>query len=130
MALNYFTKTYKNLSKDFEPRNNPVDLWKDLFTYSSNLNGNWLLSKRIFYDCIVPTAEKNPLQFAKWVKKMVEKSGMKIKSRAEFIEAINYLRKIKNTNNNEEVKIALYYLLDSGLEEPTYALRALNNNNV
>lgn len=123
MGLRYFT----NNSKSFNLRNNPVDAWVDILNYSSNLPGNWMLSKHIFYTCIVPTAEKNPALFAKWIREMVRKSGTKIKSRSEFLEAINNLRKIKGKTHNDEVKKALYYLLDSGLEEPTYAQRALNN---
>jgi len=133
MGLGYFdgfNKNFGSFSENFESRNNPIDVWKDMLTYSSNLNGNWLLSKQVFYNCIVPTAEKNPALFARWIRIMVKKSGKKIKSRSDFLAAINYLRKIKNSKNHREIKRILYSLLDSGLEEPTYAFNALGNETV
>ena len=122
MDLDYFN----NYSGNFKSRNNPIDLWKDMLTYSSNLNGNWLLSKQVFYNCIVPTAEKDPVLFAKWINKMVKKSGVKIKSRADFLEAINYLRKSKHPRNHDEIKRVLYYLLESGLEALPEVQRLVN----
>jgi len=125
MGSGYFNRD--NFSENFEYRNNPIDLWKDMLTYSANLNGNWLLSKHVFYNRIVPTAEKNPALFARWIRIMVKRSGIKIKTRSEFLEAIKYLRKIKHSRNHREIKRILYSLLDSGLEEPSYALKALGN---
>ena len=115
-------------SKEYiEPRNKSVDLWKDIQTYSSNLAGNWMLSKHIFYFCIVPTAEKNPEMFAKWIKEMVDKSGVKIKAKSEFIEGINYLTNNSGKKNRSGIRRALYHLFRSGLEESIYASRALQN---
>lgn len=128
MAFSYFTGNSENFSENFEPRNNSLDVWKDLLTYSSNLPGNWHLSQRIFYNCIVPTAEKDPARFAQWVKEMVKQSGIKIKSQSEFKEALIHLNNSQHTENKNEIKKALYYLLDSGLEQPIYALKALRNN--
>ncbi|HSA07161.1 MAG TPA: hypothetical protein P5556_08265 [Candidatus Gastranaerophilales bacterium] len=128
MALSYFMRYSTKFIPDLKSRNNPIDVWKDFLTYSSNLNGNWLYSKQIFYSYILPTAEKNPVQFAKWIKKMVKKSGIKIKSKSEFIEAIKYLSGIKGKNERQDIKKALYSLLNSGLEEPTYALNALTKH--
>lgn len=128
MMFSYFTENSKNFSENFEPRSNSLEVWKDLLTYSSNLSGNWYLSQQIFYNSIVPTAEKDPVKFAKWIKDMVKKSGIKIKSQSEFREAIIYLKKIKGKNDKNEIKKALYYLMESGLEQPIYALKALRNN--
>lgn len=115
---------FNDCSQDYQ--NNPIELWKDLLNYSSNLRGNWMFSKHIFYTRILPLAEKDPEIFAKWVRDMVKKSGTKIKSKSEFFEAIKYLRKLKGNSSKNEVKRALYYLLNSGLDEPTHALRALD----
>ncbi len=117
----------KNSEKCFSFRNNPIDTWVDILNYSSNLHGNWMFSKHIFYTCIVPTAEKNPALFAKWIREMVKKSGTRIKYRSEFLNAIKHLRKINGKVKREDIKQTLYYLLESGLDEPTYARRALDN---
>ena len=105
-----------------------MDLWRDILTYSVNLSGNWMLSKQVFYVCIAPTAEKNPAKFAKWIKEMVNKSDIKIKSRAEFIEAINSLRKLNGKTDKSSVRRAIYQLFQSGLVESLYASRALRNS--
>ncbi len=129
MGLSYFNKYSENFNESSESRNSPVEVWKDILTYSSSLHGNWLLSKHIFYNYILPTAKKDPVKFAGWIREMVKKSGTKIKSRSEFIAAINSLRRTKGKNDNTtEIKKALYYLLNSGLEEPSYASKALNNS--
>jgi len=130
MGLRYFNNYSKNLKKDYYSRNNPIDVWRDIFNYSANLPGNWLFSKHIFYSYILPTAEKNPAKFAKWIRAMVKKSGIKIKSNSEFVEALNHLSRIKGKDDRSEIKKALYYLLDSGLEEPEYAQQALLNSKV
>lgn len=127
MGLYCFDSYSKNFKASAISRNNPIEVWKDILNYSTNLHGNWMLSRHIFYAYIVPTAERNPAQFAEWIKEMVKKSGVKIKSKSEFFLAINYLSKINNSSNKDDIKKALYYLLDSGLEEPVYALHALNN---
>ena len=128
MGLSYFNKYSENFNGNFKSRNNPEEVWKDFLTYSSSLHGNWLLSKHVFYNYILPTAEKDPVKFARWIREMVKRSGTKIKFRSEFVEAINSLRKIKGRNNTNEIKKALYYLLNSGLEEPAYASKALRNS--
>ncbi len=128
MKSNNFAKNYQYFDNNIEPRNNSKELWTDILTYSSNLTGNWLLSKHIFYNSIVPTAEKNPAMFARWVKEMVKKSGIKIKSRAEFVEAMNHLRKLNGKRDKTGIRQALYHLFDAGLDESAYANRALKNS--
>jgi hypothetical protein len=125
MGLSYLNKQSNNFNKDLECRNNPVDVWKDILSYSSNLNGNWMFSKEIFYNRLVPTAEKNPELFARWIRVMVKKSGVKIKSRSEYMEALKYLRRIKNKNARNKIRQVLYTLLNSGLEEPSSINRVL-----
>ncbi len=116
-----------SLKKEFRSRNNPIDTWVDILNYSSNLHGNWLLSKHIFYTCIVPTAERNPALFARWIKEIVQKSGVKLKSQSEFIDAINILSNLNGRTDSSKIKKALYYLFDSGLQEPGCVETALNN---
>ncbi|OGI02046.1 MAG: hypothetical protein A2Y25_04100 [Candidatus Melainabacteria bacterium GWF2_37_15] len=123
-----FIKNYPASVINIEPRNNSIDLWRDILTYSVNLSGNWMLSKQVFYVCIAPTAEKNPARFAAWIMEMVNKSDIKIKSRAEFIEAIDYLRKLDGKTDKSGIKKALYHLFQSGLAESLYASRALKNS--
>jgi len=128
MKSGNFGKNYKNLSNSIGPRSNRRDLWIDILTYSSNMTGNWLLSKQIFYTSILPTAERNPVLFAQWVHEMVEKSGIKIKSKAEFIEALDYLGKFDGRINKIGIRKALYHLFQAGLGESEYANRALANS--
>lgn len=117
MNKHNFLKNYQVQNSNIEPRDNSKELWMDILSYSSNLPGNWLLSKQIFYFYIVPTAEKNPARFARWIEEMVVTSGIKIKSRSEFTDAINYLRKLDGKTDKSGVRQALYYLFDSGLGE-------------
>lgn len=127
MGLSYINKQSESFNTRTECRNNPIDVWKDILSYSSNLNGNWMFSKEIFYNRLVPTAEKNPELFARWIRIMVKKSGVKIKSRSEYLEALKYLRSIKNKNARNKIRKVLYTLLNSGLEEPSYISRILDN---
>ncbi len=128
MKSGNFGKNYKYFSNSIGPRNNRRDLWIDILTYSSNMTGNWLLSKQIFYTSILPTAERNPVLFAEWVKEMVEKSGIKIKSKAEFLEALDYLKKFNGKTDKMGIRQALYHLFEAGLGESEYANRALVNS--
>lgn len=128
MKQSNFAKNYQYFSNDIGPRNSCKDLWNDILTYSLNLNGNWLLSKQVFYHSIAPTAEKNPAKFAGWIKKMVKKSGVRIKSRAEFFHAIDYLTRLEGKRDETGVRQALYHLFESGLDESVYANIALRNS--
>src|SRR6056297_973730 len=103
MGSSYFDNCSGGFDKNLNCRNNHIDVWTDLFNYSSNLNGNWMRSRQIFYDYILPTAEEDPVQFAKWIRKMVKQSGLKIKSRSEFINSIKSLRNIKNNKDPNEL---------------------------
>ncbi len=114
-------------SDSFEVRDNYRDVWQDILLYATNINGNWLFSRQVFYENMVPTAENNPAKFARWINELVKTSGVKIKSRAGFIKSLNYLRKIKRSNR-DNVKKALFDLLEAGLDQPLYALRALKKS--
>lgn len=92
-------------------------IWNDIINYSLNLNGNWLFSRHIFYFNIIPTVEKDPAGFAEWVREMVKKSGIRLKSRSGFAKAINLLKKLNAREDKRGIGIALYYLFESGLEE-------------
>jgi hypothetical protein len=127
MKSNYFIGYSNDFNADFEARDNYLDVWKDVLLYSSSLHGNWLLSRQVFYESMVPTAEKDPAKFANWISKMVKTSGLKIKSRAGFLRALVYLRRLKRSTDKDEIKKALFNLFDSGLNEPLYAIKALNN---
>ncbi|NLF84413.1 MAG: hypothetical protein GX568_10615 [Candidatus Gastranaerophilales bacterium] len=127
MGLSYINKQSEKFNTIKECRDNPIDVWKDILSYSSNLNGNWMFSKEIFYNRLVPTAEKNPELFARWIRIMVKKSGVKIKSRSEYLEALKYLRSIKNRNARNKIRRILYTLLNSGIEEPSCISRILGH---
>lgn len=128
MKSNYFVG-YSNSNEDFEARDNYLDVWKDVLLYSSNLNGNWLLSRQVFYESMVPTAERDPAAFARWINGLVRASGIKIKSRGGFLRALVYLRRLRKNTDKNDIKKALFSLFESGLNEPTYALKALKNTN-
>ena len=115
-------RSFDNMS---EVRDNCFDVWNDVLLYSSNLNGNWVLSREVFYRNMVPTAEKDPAKFARWINRLVKTSGIKIKSRAGFIRALNYLRKLNKTSDDADIKKALFNLFEAGLNEPLYASKAL-----
>ena len=106
-------------------RDNCFDAWNDVLLYSSNLKGNWGVSREVFYKYMVPTAEKDPAKFARWMNRLVKTSGVKIKSRAGFIKALNYLRKLNKNSDNADIKKALFSLFEAGLNEPLYASKAL-----
>jgi len=127
MKSNYFVGLSGELS--FEEKDNYIDVWKDVLTYSSNLNGNWGISMQVFYESMVPTAQKDPAKFARCMHRMVKSSGLKIKSRAGFIKALLYLRKLKRKTNKNGIKKALFNLFEAGLSEPVYALKALGESN-
>ena len=118
------------LNKEFEDniRNNHFDLWNDLLMYGENLNGNWLISQEVFRKNIVPTAENDPKQFAKWVDTMVKTSGIKIKSRHAFAKSLKLLRKLKSIGrfNRNELSSVVTELLNSGINQPEFAQNALN----
>ena len=127
MDSNYFIGYSNDFNSNFEERDNYLDVCKDVLLYSSNLNGNWGVSMQVFYKNMVPTAEKDPAKFARWINELVKSSGVKIKSRAGFLKALNYLRKLQKSNNKKDIKKALFSLFEAGLNEPLYALKALNN---
>jgi hypothetical protein len=127
MKSNCIIGYYYNHNESFESRDNFVDAWKDIMSYASNLKGNWPLSQLIFYNCIVPTAEKNPEQFAGWIHEMVRKSNIKIKSRALYLSAIRCMKKLKGKRSSTGIKKALYDLLESGLEESIITLKPVKN---
>lgn len=105
-----------------------LDLWNDIFEYANNLSGNWMISQEIFRKKIVPTAEQNPMKFAKWVDDMVKVSGLKIKSRNMFARSLRFIRRFKNLKNvsRNELSKAVTEILNSGISDPTYAKRAMN----
>jgi len=127
MKSNYFIGYSNDFNSKFEERDNYLDVWKDVLLYSSSLNGNWGVSRQVFYDSMVPTAEKDPAKFARWINELVKSSGIKIKSRAGFLKSLNYLRKLQKNNNKNEIKKALFSLFEAGLNEPLYALKAIKN---
>lgn len=128
MKSSSFIKNYNVFNNNIEPRNSSIELWRDILNYSSNLPGNWLLSKHIFYSNIVPTAERSPAKFALWIKEMVKKSGVKIKARSEFIKAINYLIKLEGKADRSGVKRALYHLFESGISDSACSNPILRNS--
>ncbi|MEI8388978.1 MAG: hypothetical protein WCG23_03725 [bacterium] len=128
MKSNYFIGYSNDFNSNFEEKDNYLDVWKDVLIYSSNLQGNWGVSRQVFYESMVPTAEKDPAKFARWINELVKSSGIKIKSRAGFLKSLNYLRKLQKKNNKNEIKKALFSLFEAGLNEPLYALKALKNS--
>ena len=116
-------------AQDRNIRDNYLDLWSDLFSYASNLKGNWLTSQEIFDRYLVPTAEENPLLFAKWVTRMVKNSGKKIKYKYLFIKSLRFLKRFKTLKKatKQDLSRALVGLFKAGLDEPLYAQNALNN---
>ena len=129
MESNYFIGYSNDFNSNFEERDNYLDVWKDVLLYSSNLNGNWGVSRQVFYESMVPTAEKNPAKFARWINVLVKTSGIKIKSRAGFLKSLNYLRKLQKHATKDDIQKALFNLFEAGLNEPLYALKALKNGN-
>lgn len=127
MSSNYFVGNSFDFNSKFEERDNCLDVWKDVLLYSSSLKGNWLISRQVFYKSMVPTAVKHPVKFARWINELVKTSGLKIKSRAGFLRSLNYLRKMKNNTNENDVQKVLFNLFEAGLNEPLYAIKALNN---
>jgi len=123
MKSNYFVGLSGEF--DFEEKDSYLDVWKDVLKYSSNLNGNWGVSMQVFYEKMVPAAQKDPAKFARWMHRLVKKSGLKIKSRAGFIRALLLLRKLKRKSNKSSIKKALFNLFEAGLNEPAYAKKAL-----
>ena len=127
MKSNYFIGYGNDFNSNFEERDNCLDVWKDVLLYSSSLHGNWGVSRQVFYKSMVPTAEKDPAKFARWMNELVKTSGIKIKSRAGFLRSLNYLRKSQKNNDKNEIKKALFSLFEAGLNEPLYALKAIKN---
>ena len=127
MESNYFIGYSNDFNSNFEERDNCLDVWKDVLLYSSNLHGNWGVSRQVFYKSMVPTAEKNPAKFARWINELVKSSGIKIKSRAGFLKSLNYLRKLQKNANKGDIQKALFSLFEAGLNEPHYALKAIKN---
>jgi hypothetical protein len=122
LAVNY---SYDN--SDEQVRDNHIEVWSDLFYYAQNLKGNWLVSQEIFRTFIVPTAERNPLLFAKWVDDMVRISGLRIRSRALFARALKFIRRSRFLKKQDKNALsrALTELINAGLDEPVYAQRAI-----
>jgi len=122
LAVNY---SYDN--SDEQVRDNHIEVWSDLFYYAQNLKGNWLVSQEIFRTFIVPTAEKNPLLFAKWVDDMVRISGLRIRSRALFARALKFIRRSRFLKKQDKNALsrAITELINAGLDEPIYAQRAI-----
>lgn len=127
MNSNSFVGHSFDFNSDFEERDNCLDVWKDVLLYSSSLKGNWLISRQVFYKSMVPTAVKHPAKFARWINGLVKTSGIKIKSRAGFLESLNYLRKMTKDTSENDVQKVLFNLFEAGLNEPLYAIKALNN---
>ena len=127
MGSDYFKGYSNDFNSDFEAKDSCMDVWNDVFLYSSNLNGNWIKSQQVFYESMVPAAEKDPAKFARQIHELVKASGIKIKSRGGFIRSLNYLRKIHKKNKRNDIKKALFSLFEAGLNEPLYALKALKN---
>ncbi|OGH96107.1 MAG: hypothetical protein A2039_07800 [Candidatus Melainabacteria bacterium GWA2_34_9] len=127
MKSNYFIGYGNDFNSNFEERDNCLDVWKDVLLYSSSLHGNWGVSRQVFYKSMVPTAEKDPAKFARWMNGLVKSSGIKIKSRAGFLRSLNYLRKLQKNANKDDIQKALFSLFEAGLNEPLYALKAIKN---
>lgn len=124
LAYNY------SFNDNFEARKNHFDLWSDFLNYSENLSGNWFISQQVFRNHIIATAEENPTLFAKWVNDMVKVSGVKIRSRYVYARALKFLRRFKALNaTKKDLSKAVTELLNAGLSEPEYALRALQKVN-
>lgn len=121
-----FSENY--ITENTDVRNSSLQVWDDLFLYASNLRGNWLLSKEIFYKNLLPTAEKDPALFAESVANMVQTSGLKIKYDSTYKKSLNLLRKFRRFRKDKKnfIKRVLTGLFLSGLNEPLYAQSALN----
>lgn len=128
MNIAYIDEYFSDKSYRENVRNSYLDLWSDLFLYASNLNGNWLVSQEIFNRHLVPTAEENPVLFAKWVNDMVKISGRKIRCRALFFKYIRFLKRFRllKKAKKEDISIAITELINAGLDEPVHAKIALN----
>jgi|GEM_PF-2332124 len=110
-------------------RNDPLALWDDIFHYASNLKGNWFVSQDIFNHYLLPTAEKNPIMFAKWVDDMVKVSGLKIKCHSSFLKSLRHLKRFNflKKSNRANLKKVLVNLFNAGLCEPKIAKIALEH---
>jgi len=110
-------------------RDDPLALWDDFFNYAANLKGNWQVSQEIFNHYLLPTAEKNPVMFAKWVDDMVKVSGLKIKCHSSFILTIKHIKRFNflKKSNRSDLKKVLVNLFNAGLCEPKIAKLALEN---
>ena len=104
-----------------------LDLWSDIFEYAKNLNGNWFVSQEIFRKKIVPTAEKDPLKFAKLINNMVKLSGVRIKSRQMYAKSLRFMRRFKSLKNVSTLDLskALTDMLNAGINDPSFSQRAL-----
>ena len=119
----YFSKQEINI------RDNPVDLWSDYLSYACNLYGNWFVSRDIFLRNLVPTAEKNPALFAKWIDDMVKISGVKILQKSSYISSLKLSRKtgMYEKHAPSDIKKALTLLFNAGLDKPIYAKKAIDS---
>lgn len=130
MGLGYDYKCAKEAT-GMVVRENHVDVWSDFLQYAENLNGNWLVSQEIFNKNIVPTAEKSPEKFAKWVNEMVKISGTEIKSKKLYSKAMRFIMtyRLFKSFNKKSLSCAITELLESGLKDINYAQKAIEKTN-
>jgi hypothetical protein len=104
-----------------------LELWSDIFEYAKNLNGNWFVSQEIFRKKLVPTAEKDPLKFAKWVNDMVKVSGVRIKSRNMYAKSLRFIRRFRSLKRVSQLDLskAVTAILESGISDPSFSQRAI-----
>ncbi|MDD3013064.1 MAG: hypothetical protein PHC34_05115 [Candidatus Gastranaerophilales bacterium] len=129
MDMAYLGDESENQLNSKVVRNDPLSLWDDIFHYAANLNGNWHVSQDIFNRYLLPTAEKNPIMFAKWVNDMVKVSGLKIKCHSSFFKSLRHIKRFNflKKSNRAELKKVLVCLFNAGLCEPKIAKIALEH---
>lgn len=120
------TKT--DLTRNIEANETYFQAWDDVFAYADNLRCNWLVSKEIFNNRILPKAIENPEQYANLINDMVITSGKKLKRPGTLKKALRILRKIKIVKRRGEkiLRTTLVELFSCGIEEPECAKMALN----
>ena len=108
--------------------NGYIQAWNDVFAYADNLQFNWLVSKEIFNNRILPKAIENPELYAIYIDDMVKTSGKKLKRPGTLKKAIRILKRIKIAKRRGEklLRSALVELFSSGIEEPDFAKTALH----
>lgn len=131
MSSGILSEIYQNPNNEIVIRQNALEVWHDLLTYSKNLKGNWRVSQEIFHTRLAPTALNRPEYFASCVEEMVVASGLKIKRRGPFTRSIRMLKNLKNKSfDTELITIALTDMLNAGLKEPLYAERAIRTSGI